>query len=34
MTRSFNATSDQEIASGEEVIVSGAIGNSLKVARR
>jgi len=34
MTRSFTATSDQEIASGEEVIVSGAIGNSLKVARR
>ena len=33
MTRSFTATSDEEIASGDEIVVRGAIGNSLKVAR-
>lgn len=33
MTRSFTATSDEEIASGDEIVVHGAIGNSLKVAR-
>lgn len=34
MTRSFNATSDEAIGSGAEVIVREALGNSLKVARR
>ncbi len=33
MTRSFTATSDEEIGSGDEIIVRGAVGNSLKVAR-
>ena len=33
MTRSFTATSDEDIASGSEIVVSGAIGNSLKVTR-
>ena len=34
MTRSFSATSDQEIAAGEEIVVTEALGNSLKVSRR
>lgn len=34
MTRTFTATSDEDIAAGEEVVVSAALGNSLKVARR
>lgn len=34
MTRSFTATSEQEIASGDEIVVQEAIGNTLKVARR
>lgn len=34
MTRSFTATSEQEIASGDEIVVREALGNSLKVARR
>ncbi len=34
MTRSFTATSEQEITSGDEIVVREAIGNSLKVARR
>lgn len=34
MTRSFTATSEQEIASGGEIVVREALGNSLKVARR
>lgn len=34
MTRSFTATSDEEITAGEEVVVEKSVGNSLKVARR
>lgn len=34
MTRSFTATSEQEIGSGDEIVVREALGNSLKVARR
>jgi membrane-bound ClpP family serine protease len=34
MTRSFTATSEQEIGSGDEIVVLEALGNSLKVARR
>ncbi|MDP9067433.1 MAG: hypothetical protein M3N53_03655 [Actinomycetota bacterium] len=34
MTRSFTATSEQEIHSGDEIVVREALGNSLKVARR
>lgn len=33
MTRSFTATSTEEIKSGEEVVVVGAVGNSLQVSR-
>jgi len=33
MTRSFTATSDDEIASGVDVVVKDVIGTSLKVAR-
>lgn len=34
MTRSFTATSEQEISSGDEIVVREALGGSLKVARR
>lgn len=34
MTRSFTATSEDEIASGAEIVVQEALGNTLKVARR
>ena len=34
MTRTFNAMSDEEIGSGEEIVVTDALGNSLKVTRR
>jgi membrane protein implicated in regulation of membrane protease activity len=34
MTRSFTATSEQEIGSGDEIVVREALGNSLKVSRR
>ena len=34
MTRSFTATSEQEIGSGGEIVVLEALGNTLKVARR
>lgn len=34
MTRSFTATSEEEIVSGAEIVVREALGNSLKVARR
>lgn len=34
MTRSFTATSEREISSGDEIVVREALGNSLKVARR
>lgn len=33
MTRTFTATAEEDIQAGEEVVVRGAIGNSLKVAR-
>lgn len=34
MTRNFTATSEEDIAAGEEIVVREALGNSLKVARR
>lgn len=34
MTRTFSATSDTDIAAGEDIVVSDALGNSLKVSRR
>lgn len=34
MTRSFTATSEEEIDSGADIVVRGTLGNSLKVSRR